>query len=229
MYSRHYSAKEMINQPQAISYDATHGYLFYSTLLPRRILCVIPWVKLVILIRDPVDRLYEHYLSARSKGLQMALDDWIDKDMRLIEQVGLAQNWTVHALRSYTGSPAEDEAWYDYQTKTLEGALGRSIYEIQLRQWFQALRAAGRDPKHSVLVIHSEYLQTNPEAVYKRLLDFVGLPAADMRIPNTTQFIQTDTSGMSSETRERLEAFFRPYNVLLHELLQSYGIQVVGE
>jgi hypothetical protein len=52
--------------------------LFYSSILPRRILCVAPWVKLVVLLGI-------RWISggalrrAKRKGLKLT-EEWIDKD-----------------------------------------------------------------------------------------------------------------------------------------------------
>jgi hypothetical protein len=41
--------------------DATPNYLFCSDRVIRRILCICPWVKLLVLLRDPVARAYSQY------------------------------------------------------------------------------------------------------------------------------------------------------------------------
>jgi hypothetical protein len=223
MYATDYSVsalkKQNQNQNNKIAFDATPGYLFYSSILPRRILCVMPWIKLVVIVRDPVDRVFAHYVSATRKGLALSFQDWIEKEFALADRVGLLNTTTIEE---------EDVAWYNYLSATLEGALGRGLYEIQLRQWFQALRAVGRDPAEAVLIVQAESLQANPDLLYPQVLQFLGLSTTST---DNTSLLSTllvkDTQTITAETRQRLEAFYAPYGARLQGLVQSYRVRML--
>lgn len=225
MYARDYYAGMLKQNTTKLSLDATPGYLFYSSLLPRRILCVMPWIKLVVLVRDPVDRFLAHYQTARSRGLRMSLEDWMEKEFSLMNRVGLLNATVAGGSTQFSGSAEEDFAWYEYQTATLEGSIGRGLYEIQLRQWFQALRAVGRNPADSVLIVRTELLESNPAGQYAQILKFLGLTewkGANFAMPVTANVTQT----MSASTRQRLQDFYAPYNARLNRLLQSYRVDL---
>jgi hypothetical protein len=220
-----------------VTFDATPGYLFYSSILPRRILCVAPWIKLVVLLRDPVDRVAAHYLAAQNKGLKLTLEEWIDKEFALLDRVGMLNHTSTTSLpNSFSGSPEEDLAWYNYHTSTLEGALGRGMYEIQLRQWFQALRAVGRDPADAVLIVRAEHLQASPAEPYRQILQFLGLSTNNTTDGKSTSSFKPasllgDTEStrlhMKAETRQRLAAFYAPYNARLQSLVQNYRVRML--
>jgi hypothetical protein len=254
LYAKFYNIREIRQQrPDAVSFDASSGYLFYSTLLPRRIFCVMPWVRLVILLRNPTDRLFHHYREAQKKGLRLSFEEWIDKDFRLLHDAGFFQlnSTTATTTSSSTSSSStpwsestpitnmtlQDIAWFQYQQQSLEGAVGRSLYEVQLRQWFQALRAIGRKPSKSVLIVWSHDLIRNPQAELKRVAQFLQLvvpPANSSTIKaSTTTAAKTAaliaqinattlSTGMNSQTRQRLDDFFRPYNMRLRANLQRF-------
>ena len=76
----------------ALSFDASPGYLFYSSLIPRRILCVVPWVKLVVLLRHPIDRALEQYRWAQRKGYRGSEETYVQRDFDLLQRVGVITN-----------------------------------------------------------------------------------------------------------------------------------------
>jgi hypothetical protein len=234
IYARDFAASDLQKDTQKRSLDATPGYLFYSSLLPRRILCVLPWIKLVVIVRDPVERVLAHYQSAIKMGLRIPLDDWIAKDFRLMDKVGLLNTTTSTAttvssastMNAFSVSPEEDVAWYEYQTAALEGALGRGLYEIQLRQWFQALRAVGRNPADSVLIVRTELLQSDPAGQYQQILQFLGMSKFDGASFALPVVPANNATLLPSATRRKLQDFYDPYNARLTRLLQSYQVRM---
>ncbi|GKY91248.1 hypothetical protein MPSEU_000098100 [Mayamaea pseudoterrestris] len=223
MYARDYPLSAALKQPKSklVSFDATPGYLFYSSTLPRRVLCVMPWVRMVIVLRNPVDRVWEHYQGAKTRGLTLTLEEWVDKEFFLMEQVGLLN----------ATSKEENYAWHDYQRATLEGAIGRSLYDIQLRQWFQALRAIGRNPSKTVYVVRADDLALNPQKEYSAILKFLQLTDAPLRKPAAwNRFLnnQAEREGMDANTRRRLEMFFTPYSKRLKSVLRRYRVRTGG-
>jgi hypothetical protein len=224
MYARDYQLTSAFKtgKSKLLSFDASPGYLFYSSTLPRRILCVMPWIRLVVVLRNPVDRVWEHYQVARSRGLTLSLEDWIEKEFALMDQVGLLN----------ATSKEENYAWHDYQRTTLEGAIGRSLYDIQLRQWFQALRAVGRDPSKSVYVVRAEDLAREPQKEYSAILNFLGLPDAPLQTPtawNRFRGGQSGREGIKRATYKQLESFFGPHSKRLRSVLRRYRVRTGGK
>jgi hypothetical protein len=242
MYARDYDTAQLKRNTSYISFDATPGYLYYSTVLPRRILCVTPWVKLVILLRHPVDRILEHYAAYRNMGSQRTLDEYVQEEMQLMQKVGLFNATTMGD--HFYGSEDEDLAWYDYQTaSTSGGMIGRSLYVIQIRHWIATFRLAGRDPSQAILIVLTENLVQNPQVEYNRILQFMNLPPhvipskklsaipPSLWLPpptsrqyNVSNKNNNDSTTTTTTTRQQLENLFRPYNRQLQLLLQQYGI-----
>eukprot|EP00977_Amphora_coffeiformis_P000282 scaffold83_cov181-Amphora_coffeaeformis.AAC.9 len=224
LLAANYPALDFQKAPGSISYDATAGYLFRSNVLPRRLLCVLPWIKMVVVLRDPIERLYQHFLSMKTThNLPHELEDWIEKDMNLMRISGLISNTTDAPNKM--NSQTEDVAWYHYQHGAVDGPVGRSLYEIQLRQWFQALRAIGREPKDSVLIVRTEEMVENPNREFKRILDFLDL--SDFTPPSTeivSLLGQPRANEITEATRKKLKDFFKPYNARLEKLLSRYKI-----
>ena len=55
------SSSNISSTEMLISFEATPGYLLYSTLSRIPILCAVPWTKLLVILRNPIDRSYSHY------------------------------------------------------------------------------------------------------------------------------------------------------------------------
>jgi hypothetical protein len=223
MYARDYDISTLKRNSSLISFDATPGYLFYSTLLPLRILCVEPWVKLVIMLRNPVDRVLEHYAASKKRGLQLTLEQWIDAEFALMRKTGLIAQVNSTKSPNFFGSTEEDSAWYNYTSATIEGGIGRSLYEIQIRQWIDAFILAGRDPSEAMLIVRTDHVGADPNREYDRILRFLQLPprALAKTLPRA---ITHQMRPVSAATRRHLEGFFRPYNERLKRLLRTYGI-----
>lgn len=225
MYANQFPAKRALQtNTSLVSFDATPGYLFFSTLTPRRILCVEPWVKLVLLLRHPVERVLEHYTYLRSNHrLTMSLEDVIRQELDLLRQLGWG-NVTADTAE-------EDNVWYDYQSTSPSGILGRSLYAIQVRHWVQALRMVGRDPATEILLVPTESLlfrrdDTTGTAWWDRVLEFLHLPPQSLALAPPASLERR--AGATPEVMMELEEFFAPYNDRLVELIRKYGLQMTG-
>lgn len=230
MYARDYSSSILKRNGAVVSFDATPGYLFYSSLLPRRILCVEPWVQLVLVLRNPVDRVLEQYAALQQRGLKQSLEQWIDQEFAIMERVGLIPGPNHTEDPQFSDSKEEDVAWYDYQTASVGGGIGRSLYVIQIRQWIAAFRTAGRNPAEAILIVRTDHVAANPATEYERTLNFLKLPAHPLpqQVPVPIA-VTHQTRSVSEETRQRLEYFFQPYNRRLKRLMRQHGISSSAE
>ncbi len=213
------------NNPDALTFDASPGYLFYSSLVPRRILCVLPWVKLVVLLQEPMDRLYQQFQAAvQNHQWKGTLEEWIQRDWDHLEQNGLfAPN-----IRRVD----EDMAWYQYAHTTVGegGGIGRSLYHYQLRHWFQAMQAAGKNPAEDVLVVWTEEWKKDPTREWERIRSFLGLSPSSKPIPEPKLFpTKFDKSTVSDKTRKKLQKLFDASNSNLRKLLRRYGVDAGKE
>ncbi|MCK7513860.1 MAG: sulfotransferase [Desulfobacterales bacterium] len=69
----------------------------------------------------------------------------------------------------------EDEAWTKYLELTTAGQIGRSLYEVQLRHWYQAMRDIGR-VETQIHIVRNEDMKNDLDGEYRKILDFLGLP-----------------------------------------------------
>ena len=221
LYAREYSTQPLKNNDQTISIDGSSTYLFHSLEVPHHILCTAPWTKLVVVLRNPVDRVAAHWAySQQYLGLKLSLEDWIAQELAIMKSVG---------LEPYPGSiEQEDEAWRRYQNvRETNGAaaIGKSMYVVQLRHWLEAFASASKEGQIHILT--TESLQQHANYEYQHLLEFLSLPYEAPSSSFLSRAASKDSSAsstsMSDETRAMLTEFFTPYNRRLKELLSEYG------
>jgi hypothetical protein len=109
-YEREFRKPHLVGDPSLISTDATPSYVFFSTILPQRILCVYPSIKVLIIMRHPVDQVYSNYAyTKRVKGRNTTVENWTSMDFDVLNETG----FIVDNGKSLSRED-EDEAWMKY-------------------------------------------------------------------------------------------------------------------
>src|SRR5690242_4033623 len=102
--------------------EATPDYLFHPH-TPRRVARILPWVKLIVLLRNPVERAYSHYHHAVDLGYEhLPFEEAIRREE---ERLGTEREKMLK--NQYYKSCAYMELSY----------LSRGIYVEQLQAWMQ--------------------------------------------------------------------------------------------
>jgi hypothetical protein len=216
------------NDSKMVTFDTTPRYFLDADRDPAMMMCLVPWVKLVVLFRDPVERVLSHYNylnQARHRNNKKMVDwrDWINDDLHALRLAGVIDDDRGPKERkAFAGSEEEVEAWAKYtRSRNSQFLLGRGLYAIQLRQWFAAMEKVGKN-RSDLHVIRSENLKANTQGEYNKLLDFLGLDAHQLE--NSGSFHETKETGyehvpMPDDIRRELQEFFAPYNKQVYALL----------
>ena len=184
-------------RPGALTLEATTGYLDYPH-APQRVAETLPEVKLVALLRDPVERAWSHYHHSLRLGRET-----------LPFEVALEQEEA--RLGEYYRRVQSDPDYHDPAVGA-HSYLARGRYAEGLERWLQVF---GRE---RLLILKSEDLYADPESTVQTTLDFLGLP------PLTDVSYRPFNEGknkedMDPQTRAQLCAYFKPHNEKLYELL----------
>jgi hypothetical protein len=176
--------------------EATPYYLFHPA-VPERMAATLPDVRLVVLLRNPIERAYSHYQHARrlnAEPLSFA-DALAAEDERLAgEEAKLLSD------------PRYSSVHHRHHSY-----LARGMYADQLERWL------GHFPREQFLILRSEDLFAEPAARYAELLGFLGLRAwepAEFAVRNRASYAPIDP-----ELRARLEERFAEPNARLARLL----------
>jgi hypothetical protein len=158
---------------------------------------IAPEARLIVLLRNPVDRAYSHFLLERSRGdetLEFAAALDAEPERLHGEEAKLSRD------PSYI-SKAHKHASY----------LARGNYARQLERWFDAF------PREQVHIVRSEDLYQRSAETLSRVTAFLGISP----VPSMPFAVHNQTSGPPLEPaiRRRLSEHFAPLNARLAELL----------
>ena len=178
-----------------MTYDVTPSYV-RRPWIARRIKKQFPDSKLIIVLRNPVDRTYSHYYLSTTSGETRTFEEVIEEDMNDIV------TWN---------DDSKDDNYF--ATKVENSKLARGFYSEQLPVWFELFS------KNQILIISSEDLASNTKNIMNDIFQFLNLPKYE--ILNTKKVNVSKYSKMNSNTRKKLVTFFKPYNEQLYEFLNS--------
>lgn len=180
-----------------LPFESSPYYLFEPR-VPTRIRELVPDAKLVILLRDPVDRAFSHYHNNRRLGREnLSFEDAIDA-----EEERLAGE--EERLLSDPRAVSLVHKRYSY--------LRRGLYAEQLLRWRACF------PADQLLVIDAGRLFADPRGVLAEVLTFIG---ADRWEPPNFAARNEGRHGeaMQAATRSRLESFYEPHERRLADLI----------
>ena len=176
--------------------EASPYYLFHPH-VPARVAEHLPQGKLIALLRDPVVRAYSHYQHEVARGFEtLSFEEAIEAEpARLVGETrrllaGPLYNSFEHQHHSY---------------------LARGRYHEQLARW-----GALFDDRQ-LLVISSERFFREPEATFRRVLEFLELPA--FTPDGFEKHNGYDYRRMGDAVHARLVEHYREPNRLLYESL----------
>ncbi len=192
---------ERVQKLEFITGEASPYYLFHPH-APRRIAKMLPQVKLVMLLRNPVNRAYSHYYHELADGYETlpTFEEAIDREE---ERIG------KEAERL-----ARDERYVSYNHRHFS-YLARGIYVDQLKVWMDLF------PREQILILKSEDFYADPTSRLKEVLDFIHVPTIGLKEQKEDyeQLNTTKPPKMNPDTRKRLLAYFEPHNARLYEYL----------
>jgi hypothetical protein len=187
-----------------IAFEATPDYLLDLN-CAQRVVSTLGSCRIVVMVRDPVERAHSHYLHNRRLGIEpLEFDEALDR-----EEVRLAAALEV-ARGEPNGLLPNEYLRFSYAT--------RGRYAEQLEPWLT------RFSNREVLVLHSQDLFSRPAETFLRITQFLGVsPWAPDGFKNYS-YVGTPPPSrerleMSTSARELLVQHFREPNKRLSEML----------
>lgn len=176
--------------------EASPSYLFHPA-VPVRVAATVPKVRLIALLRDPIERAYSHYqLMVRTGREELSFEDALAaEDERLA-----AEEERMRADPRYSSAKYRHYAY-----------LTRGLYADQLERWLEYF------PREQLLVVRAEDFRARPGDIYAEIVAFLGLrPWQPAEFPprNRASYAPIDPA-----LRARLEERFAEPNAHLARLL----------
>jgi hypothetical protein len=187
---------ERAHQRRFITGEATPYYLYYPH-APRRIKACCPNVKLIALLRNPVERAYSHYHHEVRLGIEeLPFAEAIEREKSDVPRE--------------TAKILEDENYRSFSHQNYS-YISRGIYIEQLEAWNKYFS------REKMLVLKSEELFSNPDLILDRTYEFLGISKktpTDFQVHNSL-----DYKDIEPELYEALTDYFEPYNHRLYQFL----------
>ena len=158
---------------------------------------LVPEAKLIVLVRNPVDRAFSHYQHEVALGREpLSFEEALEaEDERLRGE----EEHLLADPRYFS------HAWWNYTYRA------RGRYAEQIERWLEVF------PREQLLIVPSEDLGSDPDGTYGRVLEFLGAPPH--RLDSYPRVFERQYEAMRPETRQCLSAEFAEPNGRLYALL----------
>lgn len=188
--------------------EASSGYLFHPW-VPQRLAAECPTAKLIVLLRNPIDRaISHHHAMVASNREDLGLTDAIYRELDAPE--------IPHELVRKGGPGLE------FSSFRLHSYFSRGLYAEQLERWLRWF------PRSSLLVIRSEDLFAGPAAIVAEVRGFLGLAPVENHGPYRVHNPRRETASELVTSDDRLAAIklLRSlYSEPNRRLYEDYGIR----
>ncbi len=197
-YCSHFPLQRCVLDDQKV-FESSPLYLF-NPLAAARIHQLIPKVKIIVLLRNPVERAISHYNFIK----QVNLEDRNLYEALLLEEIRLKP---VLIKKDYKNIRFIHQAYKS-----------RGLYKQQLERYFMLFQ------RKKILLLSSEHFFLKPANSLRKVFDFLEVDTQfkikDLKPRNITK----SKCHVESEVYEYLENYFLPHNEALYQLVQNdYG------
>lgn len=190
-YRSHFPLKSNL-QPSALTFEATPLYLF-NPLVPARIKQCLGEIKLIAVLRNPVDRAISHFFHSVRYGF---------------EELPFEQALEVEEQR--IGLPAAKREFKDLRF-IHNSYVSRGFYAQQLQRFYEHF------PEECLHVIQAESYFNSPERELAGIADFLKIGRGLVR--GTLRNLGRGKSELSPEVVSKLRCIFKQHNDDLYDLL----------
>ena len=180
-----------------LSGEASPTYLFYP-MVSDRMKKMLPDVKLIVILRNPIDRAYSQYhfnVRYNNEALSFERAIELEKERCMGEKERLIKDPSYRAFRYRR---------YSY--------LARGVYADQLEDWF------GHYSKNQFLILATEDFRKNSQQALDQVFDFLKVPP--FQVETLRDLNVGNYKPMNKDTRKSLIEYFKPHNERLYKLLQ---------
>ena len=216
-----------IKRQNLITGEASTQYLVHR-FVSKRVHELLPSVKLILLVRNPVERAYSEFYYMINLGAQITdnFEDAIESELRRIKIEDEKPEFTIENSNYNHFQPA-----FSY--------LRHGIYSNYILNWLKSF------PKEQLLILNTKDLYNNLGNTLDKTFQFLNLPKYQIenKIPKNkidkirpivgresnifkninsktqTLFNVQNYPEMKPKTRKSLQDFYRPYNEKLFEII----------
>jgi len=182
-----------------ITGEYTSTYIYHPD-VPKRIFNLLPKIKLIVILRNPIDKAYSTYQQQFRFGeYTTSFEDTINAEFR---RINLNKDF-----------PELNSNNYDFENFVAQNIIRHSIYADYLETWLKIF------DRKQILILNSEDLKNSTKETLHRVFHFLNVSNYD--IANTSQVNVGKYPLINKITRKKLIKFFKPHNQRLNKLLDT--------
>ena len=174
---------------------------------------VLPSVKIIIIMRDPVARIHSHFYYMHNAN-RWPIEMQVNSPLYFDKYVKAAIKDFNNCRRNYSLFECTNKK---SRRKQLSTWLGVGIYHIQILEWLQFW------PRENFIFLKTKQLSNEPISVLRNITHFLSIdqvPDKDaLKWFSKKVNFHGRTDDMLPTTRRALEEFYAPHNKQLEELL----------
>jgi len=205
--------KNRKNNQTMITGEATPSYII-DTRVPKRIFEKLPKIKLIALLRNPVDRAISHYHHNVLSGIEpLSFEEAINQEPSRI-------NKSFEEIKNDKHNYDDNTASYFYRLLSFKpknyfkfSYLASGKYYEHIKNWTEVF------PENQLLILKSEEFFKDPKSYFKQVQEFLDLPYFDLGKYN--RHFEITYPPISDNLRESLIKYFRPHNKKLYKFLNK--------
>ena len=181
------------NKKFAITGEDTPFYI-WNPIVAKRILKILPNVKLIILFRNPVDRAYSNYhLGVRAGSENLSFEDAIQVELNRLNSTEIESE---NELERYT---------------TPRSYIAKGFYANQLKIWLKLFK------NEQLFIISTDDFECKPQETLDKIYDFLQIPKN--HIVNLEKHKVASYPKMKTDTRKFLIDFYKKHNAELFSMI----------
>lgn len=177
--------------------EGTPYYLFHPH-VPYRMAPILPNAKLIVMLRNPVDRAYSHYRHEVALGFErLSFEEALDRETERLQD-------EIEKIRENPSYQSFSHQHWTYQA--------RGLYLDQLEVWHSIY------PREQMLILNTEEFFSDPREGLRSVSRFLGLPEwSPVEFPKLNA--HRAGPGLEERIRRRLQEHFHEPNDRLFEYL----------
>jgi hypothetical protein len=177
--------------------EASPSYLFHPS-APERAARLLPDLRVIALVRNPVDRALSHYHHEVALGREpLAFEEALEQEEPRMEG----------ELDRMLDPKYFSHAWWNFTY------LSRGRYADQLERWLDFV------PRERLLILPSDDLLEQPSRAYAQVLAFLGAPHHELE--SYPRIFVREYAEMNPRTRAALRDYYAEPNRRLYDLVGS--------
>jgi len=169
-------------------------FYIWNSIAAKRILKLLPNVKLIVQLRNPIDRAYSNYhVGVKYGNEKLSFEKAIEWELKKIKQEQIYEKENEIAKFNHPRS-----------------YLSKSLYAEQLKIWFELF------PKENILITSTEEMLDNPVIAVNKIFQFLNVSKYDLKNPQKRKI--ESYPKIEPKTRKILSEFFKSHNEELYKL-----------